>query len=138
MNHNRSIPDSGVIPVLGYPDITAAAAWLVNAFGFAERLRIFGHRIQMVAGDGHIVIKQLEDVYDVESFAHSSVMVRVPDADAHCARARAAGAVIANEPETHPYGERQYSALDLAGRRWTFSQTVADVDPSDWGGEPVG
>jgi uncharacterized glyoxalase superfamily protein PhnB len=33
----------------------------------------------------------------------------------------------------HPYGERQYSVEDFAGRSWKFSQSIADVDPRDWG-----
>jgi hypothetical protein len=40
MKKNRSIPDATVIPVLIYPEVRAAAAWLTEAFGFAERLRI--------------------------------------------------------------------------------------------------
>jgi uncharacterized glyoxalase superfamily protein PhnB len=61
-------------------------------------------------------------------------MVRVVDADAHCARARAAGADIIQPPTDFPYGERQYTAVDLGGHVWTFSQTVADVSPQSWGG----
>ncbi|MCC7241898.1 MAG: nuclear transport factor 2 family protein [Acidobacteria bacterium] len=45
------------------------------------------------------------------------------------------GAAVAGPPATFPFGERQYSAHDLAGHRWTFSQSVADVDPADWGGQ---
>ena len=56
------------------------------------------------------------------------------DADAHYERARAAGARIASPPTTYPFGERQYTAHDLCGHRWTFSESVADVDPRDWGG----
>jgi uncharacterized glyoxalase superfamily protein PhnB len=37
--------------------------------------------------------------------------------------------------KTHMYGERQYTVEDPGGHRWTFSQSVADVDPADWGGE---
>jgi uncharacterized glyoxalase superfamily protein PhnB len=37
------------------------------------------------------------------------------------AHAAAAGAQITSAPKDYPYGERQYSALDLAGHRWTFS-----------------
>ena len=37
----------------------------------------------------------------------------------------------------HPYGERQYNALDFAGHRWTFTQSIADVAPETWGGESV-
>jgi uncharacterized glyoxalase superfamily protein PhnB len=43
------------------------------------------------------------------------------------------GAHIVSPPNTFPYGERQYTALDPAGRRWTFSQSIADVDPAAWG-----
>jgi uncharacterized glyoxalase superfamily protein PhnB len=60
--------------------------------------------------------------------------VRIEDADAHCAHARASGARILAEPTDHPYGERQYAAEDLGGHCWTFSQTIADVAPEDWGG----
>ena len=65
------------------------------------------------------------------------VMVRVADVDAHHAQAVAAGASVVSAPETYPFGERQYSALDVGGHRWTFSQSVADVDPASWGGELV-
>ncbi len=65
-------------------------------------------------------------------------MVRVEDARAHCERARAHGARILMEPTDQVYGERQYNAEDLAGHLWTFTQTLADVDPADWGGQLSG
>ncbi|HEY1737339.1 MAG TPA: VOC family protein, partial [Acidimicrobiia bacterium] len=55
----------------------------------------------------------------------------------HCTHARAHGARIVAEPETFPYGERQYTAADPAGHQWTFSATVADVHPDSWGGELI-
>jgi uncharacterized glyoxalase superfamily protein PhnB len=61
------------------------------------------------------------------------VLVRVDDADAHHERAARAGARILDLPTDYPYGERQYNAEDLGGHRWTFSQSIADVDPSSWG-----
>ena len=63
-----------------------------------------------------------------------SVMVRVDDAHAHCERARAHGATILMEPTDFEYGERQYSAEDPAGHQWTFSETLRDVAPEEWGG----
>ena len=48
-----------------------------------------------------------------------------------------AGARVLTEPTTHPFGERQYTAEDIGGHRWTFSQSVADVDPEAWGGVVV-
>jgi uncharacterized glyoxalase superfamily protein PhnB len=47
------------------------------------------------------------------------------------------GATVLGTPTDYPYGERQYSALDPGGHRWTFSQSIADVDPAAWGGELV-
>ncbi len=61
-------------------------------------------------------------------------MVRVDNVDRHFAHARNAGARVLGAPVTYPYGERQYAAQDLVGHRWVFSQTVADVDPNEWGG----
>ena len=65
------------------------------------------------------------------------VLVRVTDIDAHFARARAAGAEILSPPTTYPFGERQYSARDPGGHRWTFSESIAGVDPAPWGGTLV-
>ncbi len=52
MFSNRSIPHATVIPVLAYPDVNHAAAWLCDAFGFSVRLRIGDHRVQLNVGDG--------------------------------------------------------------------------------------
>jgi hypothetical protein len=40
MKPNRSVPPATVVPVLSYPDLRAAVAWLTAAFGFVERTRI--------------------------------------------------------------------------------------------------
>jgi uncharacterized glyoxalase superfamily protein PhnB len=47
--------------------------------------------------------------------------------DAHCERARAAGAVIVREPEDQFYGDRVYMAQDFEGRVWSFGQPVRQV-----------
>jgi len=128
------MPPGPVIPELPYADVPAAARWLCNAFGFTERLRIGSHRIQLHVGAGSMVV--VEKDKDV-SVAGSRVMVPVNDVDAHYAKAQAAGAHVVSEPTTYPYGERQYSVLDIGGHRWTFTQSVADSDPASWGGELV-
>jgi Glyoxalase-like domain len=125
MLDNRSMPPSAVIPVLGCADVVAAGAWLREAFGFLERLAIGSHRIQLSYGSGSLVLVD-------GGGAPATVMVRIEDVDAHCARARAVGARIVSEPADEPYGERQYTAVDPAGHTWTFSQTIADVDPESW------
>lgn len=135
---NRSIARATVIPVLAYADVHAAAAWLCEAFGFTVRLRIADHRVQLNAGDGAVTVREMhEGESDAALGLGCSLTVRVEDADAHCRRARERGARITKEPTTHPFGERQYSATDFAGYSWSFSQTVADVDPAEWGGEAV-
>jgi uncharacterized glyoxalase superfamily protein PhnB len=135
---NRSIPSASAIPVLIYPDVRAAVSWLSEAFGFGERLQIGeDHRSQMTVGDGGAVIigdVRGDRVPPRGGEVTHSVLVRVEDASAHCERARLHGAKIRDEPTDHTYGERQYSAEDPWGHQWTFSQTLADVDPRDWGG----
>ena len=42
-----------------------------------------------------------------------------------------------SEPADLPFGERQYTAVDLAGHHWTFTQSIADVSPEQWGGTTV-
>jgi uncharacterized glyoxalase superfamily protein PhnB len=133
MRFNRSVPPCIVIPVLVYPDVNAAAEWLGRAFGFTVRLRIGDHRIQLKAGEGCVVAAEGSAAAD----ASHSVLMRVSDARGHCERARAAGAQIVLEPIDFVFGERQYGALDLAGHRWTFTETIADVAPEVWGGVAV-
>ena len=137
LRQNRSIPGAGVVPVLIYPDVRAAVTWLEAACGFCERLQIGeDHRSQMIAGDGAVSSGDVrhDRVPPRAGESTHSVMVRVDDARAHCERARAHGAAILMEPTDFEYGERQYTAADLAGHHWTFSETLEDVDPASWGG----
>jgi uncharacterized glyoxalase superfamily protein PhnB len=135
---NRSIPSAVVIPVLIYPDVREAVAWLTAAFGFVERVQIGeDHRSQMNVGDGGAVIigdVRRDRVPPRPGESTHSVMVRVDDANAHVARAREHGAKILMEPTDFEYGERQYEAEDPFGHRWTFSETLEDVHPETWGG----
>jgi uncharacterized glyoxalase superfamily protein PhnB len=140
MKSNRSIPSAVVIPVLVYPDVREAVSWLTAVFGFEERLQIGeNHRSQLKFGDGAVIVA---DVHGQQrpprpgEITHA-VVVRVDDARAHCERARSHGARIVMEPTDWEYGERQYAAEDPAGHRWTFSETLEDVDPADWGGTLV-
>ncbi len=137
---NRSIPKATVIPVLIYPDVRAAVDWLGAAFGFVERVQIGeDHRSQMSFGDGAVILGDVRNERRPPrpgEVTHS-VMVRIEDAHVHCERARKHGARIVMEPADFPYGERQYTAEDLGGHQWTFSQSLTDVAPEDWGGISV-
>ena len=133
MRYNRSVPPCPVIPVLYYPDPQVAAEWLQKAFGFTVRLRIANHRIQMRAGEGCVTIAE----GDAAPNHSCGVQIRIDDAQEHCERARQAGATILTEPTDHVYGERQYNAEDFFGHRWDFTETIADVEPENWGGVSV-
>lgn len=140
MKPNRSIPSSTVIPVLIYPHVREAVGWLGAAFGFVERVRIGeNHRAQLSFGDGAVIIGDVrhERRPPRPGEVTHSVMVRVEDARSHCERAREHGARIVVEPTDFEYGERQYTAEDHAGHQWTFSETLADVAPEEWGGTMI-
>jgi uncharacterized glyoxalase superfamily protein PhnB len=138
---NRSAPSAAVTPVLVYPDVRAAVDWLADAFGFVEHVWIGpNHRAQLgTPGGGAVIVADVSGSRRAPAAGAEDhrVMVRVDDARAHCERARARGAAILLEPTDWPYGERQYEAEDVFGHRWTFSQTIADVAPEDWGGVGV-
>jgi uncharacterized glyoxalase superfamily protein PhnB len=137
---NRSIPEAGVVPVLIYPDVREAVAWLTAAFGFAERVRIGDdHRSQLSVGEGAVIIGDVraDRRPPRPGEVTHSVMVRVTSVDSHRERAELSGARIVEPPTTFEYGERQYTAEDLAGHQWTFSETLEDVAPEDWGGTSI-
>jgi uncharacterized glyoxalase superfamily protein PhnB len=128
--NNRAMPRASVIPELGYADVEQACDWLCAAFGFTLRWRAGGHRAQLNVGDGAIVVR--EGGPAGQAPAHS-LMVRVDDVQSHHDRAAKHGARIVHTPTDFPYGERQYTAADPDGHVWTFSQSIADVDPASWG-----
>jgi uncharacterized glyoxalase superfamily protein PhnB len=127
------MPGSTIVPVLEYPDVRAAVKWLEAAFAFELRLSIGDHRAQLQFAGGAIVIAKSQRSEIALEHGHS-VMVRVDDVEAHLSRALKNGAEMVQPLADFPYGERQYTCCDLVGHRWTFSQTIANVDPAEWGG----
>src|SRR3546814_16199880 len=55
------------------------------------------------------------------------------DIDAHCAKARAAGAEIIAEPETQFYGDRSSRAKDPEGHIWTFGLQAEEMSAGGGG-----
>jgi uncharacterized glyoxalase superfamily protein PhnB len=140
VKQNRSVPQSQVIPELIYTDVREAVEWLAGAFGFVEQVQIGeGHRSQMSFGDGDLIVADAggDCRPPRPGEVSASVMVRVDDAHAHYERAKAHGAKIVAEPKDYMYGERQYTAEDAAGHQWTFTESIADVAPEEWGGITV-
>jgi uncharacterized glyoxalase superfamily protein PhnB len=125
-----------------YKDPAAALEWLANAFGFERSMLItnpdgsVGHA-EMTFGDGYIMVGNEWAAYTAspESTGGKNTQilhVRLDEGiDAHCMRARAAGAAIVREPSDEFYGDRVYSARDPEGRVWTFAQHVRVVSRAE-------
>ncbi|TIR39989.1 MAG: glyoxalase [Mesorhizobium sp.] len=121
-----------------YKDPRAALIWLEKAFGFEPSMVVSdadGRLVhsEMRFGDGYIIVDSewadhIASPASVAGKNTQSVYVRLKDGrDAHCDRARGAGAEIVQEPADQFYGERQYRARDPEGHVWSFSQTVRSV-----------
>jgi uncharacterized glyoxalase superfamily protein PhnB len=136
MKHNRSVPPATVVPVLSYPDVRAAVAWLSAAFGFVERTRIGeSHRAQLSIGaDGAMIVAERRgNSPALDDGPTHLIRVRIEDVGAQFERARAHGARVLEPPTEREYGERDCTVEDLAGHRWQFAETVRDVAPEEFG-----
>lgn len=138
---NRSVPPPTVVPVLTYPDVRAAVAFLTAAFGFVERTRIGeSHRSQLAVGeDGAVIVADAggERIPPRAGGVSHLVRIRVVDLDTAFARARDHGCVVVQAPVDRDYGERDCTVEDLAGHRWQMAEAVADVAPEEFGCETV-
>lgn len=137
---NRSAPRATVVPVLVYEDVNQAIDWLSRAFGFRERLRAgapggSASHAQLAVGDCALMLGRqgAEFRQPRPDEVSQYVVVHVDNVDGHFEHAREAGARIVKPPADMPFGERQYTVEDPWGHRWTFSQSIADVSPEQWG-----
>jgi uncharacterized glyoxalase superfamily protein PhnB len=131
---------------LYYQDPAKAIDWLCRAFGFELRLKIEGdggriEHSELTFGDGLIMVgdERAGPQHPQSTYRRSprsigggntqNMMLYVDDVDSHCARARAAGAIIVSELKNSDYGEdywedRSYEAEDLEGHHWWFCQRL--------------
>lgn len=136
---------SPLTPTAFYRDPKAALAWLERAFGFevstlltdadgniahaemAWRGANIGVAGEWTLGRADMPARALSPS-TLDDVITQFVWVEVDeDIDGHCARARAAGARIIEEPVDQFYGARTYRALDLEGHVWNFRQEVRQV-----------
>jgi uncharacterized glyoxalase superfamily protein PhnB len=125
---------------LCYQNANAAIDWLGRAFGLEPRLVVEGDggtviHSELTFGDGLVMVSSAscKPWFRAPRAAGGntqSLMVYVDDVEAHCVRARAAGATIATELATSDYGEeywsdRSYEAVDCEGHHWWFCQRLA-------------
>lgn len=121
-----------ISPYLNYEDTGAMLDWLCRAFGLVERHALRGSdgkvtHAEMMLEDGVVMMGTPgPDYRNPRNLGHStqSLYVYVDDVDAHCRRARAAGAEIIEEPSDQPYGDRRYGAMDPEGHRWYFASRI--------------
>jgi len=132
------VPADTVLPHVHYQDLGEAIAWLTRAFGFREYYR-YGDGPsggQMWAGKAAIQVRQAGEGERSPAqlgYGTQSLTIFVDYVDAHCARAKATGAKVLEEPHETEYGEYQYAAEDLDGHHWLFSRHATDRNPEEWG-----
>lgn len=127
-----------LVPSVAYRDPRRALDWLERAFGF-ERVMVITDKdgvivhSEMRYGEGIIYVggewaDNTASPQSVEGKNTQTISVHLNESvDAHCERARAAGAAIVREPEDQFYGDRVYAAKDPEGHVWTFSENLRFV-----------
>jgi uncharacterized glyoxalase superfamily protein PhnB len=135
-----------VLAELYYQDPGAALEWLAAAFGFETRMVVTdaeGRIVFAESGWGRHTVAVIPEMgalgqspRAVGGVNTQAVQMRgTTDIDAHCARARATGAVIVSEPEDLFFGDRAYVATDLEGHLWNFGQRIPGAGgppPEGW------
>ncbi len=125
---------STVIPTLSYRDAPAMIEWLCRAFGFDKQAVYMDGEVvlhaQLTWGDGMIMLgsagkdgdwaKLMAQPDEIGGRSTHGVCVIVADADAHYARATAAGATVVIDIADQPYGGRGYACRDTEGYVWWF------------------
>ncbi|NWG92562.1 MAG: VOC family protein [Parvularculaceae bacterium] len=135
----------GLSSALSYLDPKRALLFLEDAFGFEPLMVIVDENdkvahSEMSYGDSVVMVgsEWSEDHRSPKSAGGKNTqsvhvqLARGEDIDAHCARARKAGAEIIQAPATQFYGDRTYRAKDPEGHVWTFGVTVNEMTPAEW------
>ena len=129
---------SALTSALCYRDPKAALKFLEAAFGFELAMLIEDNdgnlaHAEMSFGDSLVMIgnewtAQHKSPVSIDGFNTQSVHIHLEDdIDAHCERARAAGAEILMEPADQFYGDRTYRCRDPDGHFWTVGAPVRAV-----------
>src|SRR5262245_41742262 len=100
-------------PYLHYADLEKAMDWLIEVFGFTERIRgrypdgRIGH-CELDVGTSIVMLGQPADYVtpDASGQPGHGMYVHVPDVEAHHAHAVAAGARITDAPSDQEYDVR--------------------------------
>jgi uncharacterized glyoxalase superfamily protein PhnB len=136
---------STLVPALHYRDASAAVEWLCRAFGFEKRVVVPGNggeilHAELTFGNGMVMLgsasgggeygRNVRTPEQCGGFVTQGLYAIVSDADAHYARAVAAGAQVVIDIRDEDYGGRSYTCRDPEGHLWSFGT----YDP--WVGDP--
>ena len=138
---------SAVVAQVFYKDPRQAIAWLGDAFGFETLMMVDSGdaniRAHLGSGDNYFAVgNEWIDLDGRRQKRQSPASLKGAntqttyayldgDIDAHCERARAAGAAILQELADQFYGDRTYRAVDLEGHVWSFAKHVRDVTQAE-------
>lgn len=138
----------GLSSALSYQDPKAAFRWLEEAFGFEPLFVLldadgnlahsemgFGNSTLMVGSEWTDDHKSPKSIGGKNTQSVHIQLAAGEDIDAHCEKARVAGADILAEPDTQFYGDRTYRAKDPEGHIWTFGVTVEEKTAAEWDAE---
>lgn len=140
---------SGLTPTAFYRDPIAAIRFLEAAFGFETTMLVtddagnVGHS-ELRVGQAVISVggefaspdllgpAAMKSPASLEGMGTQFMRVHITEGlDAHCERARAAGARITQEPADQFYGSRTYRALDPEGHVWNFDQVIKQMSVAE-------
>jgi len=128
----KTTSESTVIPGMAYRNAPEAIEWLCRVFGFEKHavypgpnntimhaeLTLGGGMIMLGSVSGNEQSRLTKHPDEIGGAETRSANLIVGDADAICARAKAAGAEIVFDIEDKPYGGRAFTCRDLEGRLW--------------------
>ncbi|MEO0774816.1 MAG: VOC family protein [Pseudomonadota bacterium] len=111
-----------VYPTLSVPDVTEACQWYVDHLGFTLRF-LWGEpptHGAILLGEACVHFWQ-SDAQPNENWLYFDV----DDLDTIYQRARDSGVTITQDPQDHPWGMREFNAVDINGYRIRFGQHIA-------------
>lgn len=130
MTNTGAIEPPRLYSTIRYRDAEAMIQWLIEVFGFTERVvyRSDGvvYHAELAYGSSILMLGQIRDddygrlVGDPNGRRTDALYVAVDDPDALHARAKAAGAKIETELHNTDYGSRDFACRDPEGNLWSF------------------
>ncbi len=121
-----------IVPYLFVDDVAEYLGFLARAFGFETCTHEVDpgdpehQHAEAALGEALVMVGHARPKWGTASprtlaGVASGLYVSVEDVDAHCRRARAAGAAIESEPADQDWGDRMYTARDPEGHQWYFA-----------------